>query len=376
MIQGKIARSGLLKALGVTVAVGISAPAAIAQDKPIDRTVTVKQYREMYGKEPTGKWVIRDGENIDWWKPRASKKYHLALVVPHVRDPYWVAVAYGAAQAAKELGVTMDLRPAGGYARLDQMTADIEDLIARKVDGMVIAAVDYSAVSVPVKKAWDAGIFTTSALIPTSYAEAPGVSVDDYATGVMQAELAATKLPPDAKIFMLNGPPGVEWGKTRAQGFKDTIAKLAPKMKILGERYHEMDRTIAQQLTEDALQTWPDMNLVFCTADFQCKGAISALRAAGKKPGQIGVTGVHMDAESIALLKEGWFAWGLSEGAALEGKYATYMLVHLLEGEKVPKTMLVPIRAHTPENIKSFEESLVGIDLFPSDFKADSALVK
>ncbi|MFT0860439.1 sugar ABC transporter substrate-binding protein [Ancylobacter sp. G4_0304] len=355
---------------------GIAVPAAIAQDKPLDRTVSVKQYREMYGKEPVGKWVLRSGENLDWWKPRASKKYHLALVVPHVRDPYWVAVAYGAAQAAKELGVTMDLRPAGGYARLDQMTADIEDLIARRVDGMVVAAVDYSAVAVPIKKAWDAGIFTTSALIPTSYAEAPGVSVDDYETGVIQAQLAAQKLAPDAKIFMLNGPPGVEWSKNRAQGFKDTLAKLAPKMTILGERYHEMDRTIAQQLTEDALQTWPDMSLVFCTADFQCKGAISALKAAGKKPGQIGVTGVHMDAESIALLKEGWFAWGLSEGAALEGKYATYMLVHLLEGEKVPKQMLVPIQAYTPENIKNFEDSLVGIDLFPPEFKADSELVK
>lgn len=368
--------SSLLAALAMTATIGLSTTAALAQEKPLDRSVTVQQYREMYGKEPIGKWVLRGGENLDWWKPRASKKYHLALVVPHVRDPYWVAVAYGAAEAAKELGVTMDLRPAGGYARLDQMTADIEDLIARRVDGMVIAAVDYSAVAVPVRKAWDAGIFTTSALIPTSYAEAPGVSVDDYETGVIQAQLAAEKLKPDAKIFMLNGPPGVEWSKNRAQGFKDTLAKLAPKMTILGERYHEMDRTIAQQLTEDALQTWPDMDLVFCTADFQCKGAIAALRAAGKKPGQIGVTGVHMDAESIALLKDGWFAWGLSEGAALEGKYATYMLVHLLEGERVPKTMLVPIQAYTPENIKSFEDKLVGIDLFPTDFKAESTLVK
>ena len=74
---------------------------------------------------------------------------------------------------------------------------------------------------------------------------------------------------------MLNGPPGVEWGKVRAQGFKDTLAKVAPTMEILGERYHEMDRTIAQKLTEDALATWPDMKLIYCTADFQCKGAIS-----------------------------------------------------------------------------------------------------
>ena len=341
-----------------------------------DRHVTVEEYRAMYGAVPTGTWVLRDGDDLSWWKPKASKKYHLAMVVPHVRDPYWVAVAYGAYQAAQELGVSLDLRPAGGYMKLDVMMADVEDLITRGVDGLIVSAVDYSAMAVPVKNAWDAGIPTTFALIPTSYEGAPGVTVNDYQTGVIQAQLAAERLDPNTKIFMLNGPPGVEWGKQRAQGFKDELAKLAPGMEILGERFHEMDRTIAQQLTEDALATWPDMKLIFCTADFQCKGAIAALRAAGKKPGDVWVTGVHMDEESIALLKEGWFAWGLSEGAALEGKYATYMLVNILEGNPVPKSMFVPIRAYTKENIAEYESSLVGIDWAEKDWVPGSTLVE
>ncbi len=377
MQKWKALRTGgsLLAGLSAAVTFAALAPTAVAEQQ-INRNVTVEQYREMWGKEPVGEWVLRDGENIDWWKPRASKKYHLAMVVPHVRDPYWVAVVYGAYTAAKELGVQLDLRPAGGYMKLDQMISDIEDLIARHVDGMVVSAVDYSAVAVPVEHAWNSGIFTSSALIPTKYSEAPGVTINDYETGVIQAKLAAERLPKDAKIFMLNGPPGVEWGKVRAQGFKETLAKLAPGMKILGERFHEMDRSIAQQLTEDALQTWPDMNLVFCTADFQCKGAIAALRAAGKKPGEIGVTGVHMDEESIGLLKEGWFAWGLSEGAGLEGKYSTWMLVHELEGDRVPKKLFVPIRAYTKENIGQYESSLVGIDWAAPGFTPGGTLTK
>ncbi len=370
------AGGSILLGLGILLALpAVTAPQAVAQEA-INRHVTVEQYRQLYGSERKSTWVLRDGEDLDWWRPKASKKYHLAMVIPHVRDPYWVAVAYGAYEAAKEMGVKLDLRPAGGYMKLAQMMSDIEDLRARGVDGMIISGVDYSAVAVPVKKAWDLGIPTTSALIPTAYAEAPGVSVNDYQTGIIQAELAAERLPKDAKIFMLNGPPGVEWGKLRAQGFKETLEKIAPEMTILGERFHEMDRTIAQRLTEDALATWPDMNLIFCTADFQCKGAISALRAAGKKPGEIGVTGVHMDEESIDLLKQGWFAWGLSEGAALEGKYATWMLVNILEGNPVPKTILVPIRAYTPENIAEYEDSLVGIDFAAPGWRPGSTLVE
>lgn len=369
------AGTGLVLGLGLLMTLPVAtAPNALAQG--LDRHVTVEQYRELYGSKPTGVWRLRDGDNIDWWRPKPSKKYHLAMMVPHVRDPYWVAVAYGAYEAAKEMGLALDLRPAGGYLKLDQMMSDIEDQIARGVDGMIISAVDYSAVAVPVKKAWDSGIPTTSALIPTAYEEAPGASIDDFELGYKQAELAAERLPKDAKIFMLNGPPGVEWGKNRAQGFKDRLAEIAPDMEILGERFHEMDRSIAQQLTEDALATWPDMDIVVCTADFQCKGAISALRAAGKKPGEIWVTGVHMDEESIDLLKEGWFAWGLSEGAALEGKYAAYMLVNILEGNPVPKSIFVPIRAYTPENIAEYEDSLVGVDFAAPGWKPSSTLLE
>ena len=366
--------AGLIAA-GVLAVSGFGGSVPAMAEDGQDRSVTVEQYHALYGETPTGKWVLRDGEDIEWWTPKPSKKYHLAMAIPHVRDPYWVAVAYGAYEAAKELGARLDLRPAGGYMKLGVMMADIEDLIARGVDGLVISAVDYSAVAVQVRKAWNAGIPTTSALIPTAYDGAPGVSIDDYETGVVQAQLAAERLAPDTKIFMLNGPPGVEWGKVRAQGFKETLAELAPTMEILGERYHEMDRTIAQKLTEDALATWPDMKLIYCTADFQCKGAISALRAAGKKPGDVWVTGVHMDEESIALLKEGWFAWGLSEGACLEGKYAVRMLVNILEGNPVPKTMLVPIRAYTQENIESFG-SLVGVDWAAPGWTPGSTLVE
>lgn len=325
---------------------------------------TVQQYWDMYGKTRTGEWRLTREEDMSWWKPPVpTQKYHFALVIPHVRDPYWIAVAYGAMQAAQELGdITIDCRPAGGYEKLDVMVSDLEDLIAKKVDGMVVSGVDFSAVAVPVEKAWKAGIPTTSALIFTSYGAAPGVTIDDYQTGVVQAGLAAKHLPANAKIFCLNGPPGVEWGKLRAKGFTDTLAKLAPGMKIVGERFHEMDRTITQHLTEDALTTWPDLKLVFATADFQGKGAIAALKSAGKKPGDIGVTGVHMDEESLALLKAGWFSWLVSESAALEGRYAVWMLVHILQGHPVPKKLYVPITAYTPENVAQYESSLVGID--------------
>ncbi len=370
------ARRGIFLVIGLLLLslIIFSSPATAAE--PLNRNVSVDDYRAMYGSERSGTWVLQDGDDLEWWKPKASKKYHLGMVVPHVRDAYWVAVAYGAAEAAKDLGVKLDLRPAGGYMNLGVMMADIEDFIARGVDGLIVAAVDYSAVAVPVKKAWDAGIPTTSALIPTSYNEAPGVTIADYQTGIIQAQLAAERMPADTKILMLNGPPGVEWSKQRALGFSETIAKIAPGMTILGERYHEMDRSIAQKLTEDALATWPDLKLIFCTADFQCKGAIAALRAAGKKPGDVFVTGVHMDEESIEFLKEGWFAWGLSEGAALEGKYAVHMLVNILEGNPVPRRILVPIRAYTKENIAQYEGSLIGIDFAAPGWRPGSVLAE
>ncbi|MCL5962527.1 MAG: sugar ABC transporter substrate-binding protein [Chloroflexi bacterium] len=327
-------------------------------------SVSVTDYWAKYGKEPEGEWVVEKNGDIDWWKPKASKKYHLAMVIPHVRDPYWIAVAYGGWLACQELGVTMDLRPAGGYEKLEQQMADMDDLIARKVDGIVLAAVDFAGLGPVVTKAWNAGIPVANSLIYNENKWSPGVTVDDYQSGVEQAKLAAEKMP-NAQVFMLNGPPGVEWGKLRAKGFIDTVPKVAPGIKILGERYHEMDRTIAQKLTEDALQTWPDMNLVYCTADFQGKGAIAALRAAGKKPGDVGVTGVAMDQESEGLLREGWFSWLVSESAGPEGRFGTWILVHLLQGDPVPQKIFVPLTVYTKDNIDQYKGKLEGIDYAP-----------
>src|SRR5260370_26476424 len=45
---------------------------------------------------------------------KASKKWNICVSFPHMKDAYWLAVDYGVAEEAKDLGVTMHLVEAGG----------------------------------------------------------------------------------------------------------------------------------------------------------------------------------------------------------------------------------------------------------------------
>ena len=56
--------------------------------------------------------------------------------------------------------------------------------------------------------------------------------------------------------------------------------------------------------------------------------------------------------------------------------YATYMLVHILEGNPVPKRMMVPLRTYTPENIADYEDSLVGVDFAAPGWRPGSVIAE
>ena len=61
---------------------------------------------------------------------KASKPWEICVSFPHMKDAYWLAVDYGVAEEAKDLGVKMQLVEAGGYTELEKQISQIEDCVA------------------------------------------------------------------------------------------------------------------------------------------------------------------------------------------------------------------------------------------------------
>jgi len=88
----------------------------------------------------------------------AQKVSTIAVMMPNGGDPYFQAKWYGYEMEAKKLGVNLIYYDAGGYAFTSKQIAQIEDVIQRKVDGIVFTATSSTATVPVIKKAIKAGM--------------------------------------------------------------------------------------------------------------------------------------------------------------------------------------------------------------------------
>src|SRR5678815_5437188 len=89
---------------------------------------------------------------------KPSKAYRLGVSIPHLANPHYVGQAYGYIDEAQSLGAQVTLLEAGGYEHLDKQVSQVEDLIASKVDAIIIAAISGPGTVGAIEAAAAAGI--------------------------------------------------------------------------------------------------------------------------------------------------------------------------------------------------------------------------
>ena len=89
---------------------------------------------------------------------KPSEAYRLGVAIPHLANPHYVGQAYGYIDEAQALGAQVTLLEAGGYEHLDKQISQVEDLIASKVDAIILAAVSGPGTSARWRQRSAAGI--------------------------------------------------------------------------------------------------------------------------------------------------------------------------------------------------------------------------
>lgn len=72
----------------------------------------------------------------------ARAHWHLCAIFPHIKDEYWLSVAYGMAEEARRLGVSLSISESGGYQSVEAQVRRLEDC---KGDAAIIGAVSYGS---------------------------------------------------------------------------------------------------------------------------------------------------------------------------------------------------------------------------------------
>ena len=190
-------------------------------------------------------------------------------------------------EAAKR-GVELKFNDAEGKVE-NQLTA-IRSFIAQGVDAIILAP--------KVETGWEPVLKEAKAAkIPVILVDR-GISVSDdslfatliasdfVAEGKLAAEWLAKKTGGKAKIIELEGSPGAAPAIDRKKGFAAGIAAF-PEMKIIAAQSGDFETGKGKEVTETLLQQHgKDVTAIYAHNDDMALGAIEAIKAAGKKPGQ------------------------------------------------------------------------------------------
>jgi inositol transport system substrate-binding protein len=236
----------------------------------------------------------------------------------------------------------------------DVQLAQIETLIAQKVDAIVVIPVDYAGVVPGIQAANKAGIPIISLIIDAKDGDFTFVGSSNKEAGIMQGEFLAETLPENAQVLYMEGTPGLDHSKLRKEGFHEVMSEKRSDIKILASQPADYYRDKAMALMENWMQAYPEFDAVIAANDQMALGAIQALKGADRLEG-VQVVGIDATEEACATIKTGEMKLSVFQDAENQAKACLETLVSILEkGEEAPEEVIVPFKDVTQENVDEF----------------------
>ena len=152
------------------------------------------------------------------------------------------------------------------------------------------------------------------------------------------------------KVAILDGIPVVPILE-RVRGFRDAIAKY-PGITIVGSQNGKQERDVALSVTENIIQSTPDLAGLFSVNDGGSMGALSAIEASKKNIALVSVDGLG---EAVAAIEKGGpFKATSAQFPRDEVRIALGMALAKYWGANVPAEIPVDVKLLDKDNAKGF----------------------
>ncbi|HTX78306.1 MAG TPA: sugar ABC transporter substrate-binding protein [Longilinea sp.] len=266
---------------------------------------------------------------------------------------YHSTVANSALARAKDLGIKAEVFDP--QAQAAQEIPAIENFVSAGAKVIVICVVDPSVVKSALQAAADAGVFIVQTSGTESAINGIGISVNDADLGCANGQLAGQAinsiLGGKATVAILDYPdlPNVV---IRADNIEKCLKETAPDAVIVG-RFKGGTTDFGQTSMENALQAYPNIDVVASINDAGAYGAMTALQAAGKDPSKTIIVGIDAETNAKNLIKEGGMYYGtIDSNPAETGVMAINAAIKLLAGATVPKDISVDVIKVTKDTLQ------------------------
>lgn len=205
----------------------------------------------------------------------------IGLSLSTLNNPFFVTLQEGAQAAADELGyelVTTDAQDS-----VSAQISDIEDLVVRGVDVLIVNATDSAAVVPAVRAANDAGIPVIAVDRGVDGGElAFFIASDNVAGGALAAEYICDRIGGEGAVVELEGIPGTSAARERGQGFNESLSSACPDAEVVARQTANFNRAEGLSVMENILVAQPEIDAVFAHNDEMALGALQAIEASGR----------------------------------------------------------------------------------------------
>jgi ribose transport system substrate-binding protein len=232
--------------------------------------------------------------------------------------------------------------------------ANIQDLIAKHVQAIILTPVSPTAVVPVINQAMAAGIkviLLGATINSSNYSTL--VNVSDFQFGVVGAKWLAQQLHGKGNIIVLNGLPGISTSIERFDG-AESVFKMYPGIHIIGTANAEWAYAPAKTAVANFLAAHNNINGVWSQGGAMTQGAIAAFQAAHRQ--LVPMTGEDYNGflkTWIKLLPTGFNSIGPVKPVWLGAKALTAAL-NLLEGKPQPKQDIFQPPVITNATVRKF----------------------
>jgi ribose transport system substrate-binding protein len=264
--------------------------------------------------------------------------------------PYFVAMS----DAAEEEGAFFEnvtVTTTDGQGDAEKMTSDIEDLIAKDVDGILINAGPIEALPAALDAIQQAGIpvvMVDRLLEGGEYNS--WIGPDNYLIGVQDGQYIVDRLGGEGLLVDIRGGPADNTiGLARTNGMLSVVEDSNIEV-VMAPDFGGWSEDGGFTIMEDMLAVHDNIDVVFCENDSMCLGAQKAIEDAGRSE-EMFLCGVDGQKEALKAIMDGtnYACTGKNDSDEI-GRAGFHRLMAILAGATPEKDTVLPSPLITIDN--------------------------
>ncbi|MFL2459206.1 MAG: TMAO reductase system periplasmic protein TorT [Candidatus Pseudothioglobus sp.] len=268
-----------------------------------------------------------------------KKKHHICVSFPHLKDSYWVGVAYGIISEGRRLEQKITLFEAGGYTNLATQLNQVDDCLNNEGDALIIGPISSNGNAKQIELIREKGI-PVVIIITGINTEVDANSLQSFVNmGYTSCKWVADqeKLNKEkTNIVWFPGPPGAGWSIASHEGCLSALE--GTNIRILETNWGDTGKAIQLKLVEETLlnhASGPEPNFKYIVGTgTTIEAAVGALRARklGKK---INLVSTYYTPGIDMFIKRGLISMAPSDQMISQAIIAVDQAVRLLEGKQM-----------------------------------------